>query len=270
MQKRPKFGVKPNPKDRRDFKVGKSYELPDIASLPDEFKIEPLFGIKDQANSDFCSAFAACYMSEVQEEVELNPEWHFMVSKVLSGDPEEWGQWPRYAMKVSVKKGDIKDSISPYDVKEDDYNKIRYEKEWPDLYDKAEKHKKQSYFEVDGPYDHFDNIRATIHKFKSPVSFNLDFGYDLSEKFFDEPKGGSGHMMTIVGWTPDYAIALNQYGEDAGDEGYHYISREVINKNVEKYGGVYILIDRDPEEVKKEQWSLWDKLINFLIKWLKQ
>jgi C1A family cysteine protease len=41
----------------------------------------------------------------------------------------------------------------------------------------------------------------------------------------------------------------NSWGLDVGDNGYHYVSREVINKNVSMYGA-YMLVDLEKEKAE--------------------
>jgi hypothetical protein len=55
-----KYGLLPLPKDDRDFKLGALYTLPKLSEIPDAFELDVL-GIKDQRDSDFCTAFATCY-----------------------------------------------------------------------------------------------------------------------------------------------------------------------------------------------------------------
>ena len=162
-----KGGLKPTKKDNRDFQLGKIITLPKLSELPKEFELEPL-SIKDQGDTDFCTAFATCGMRELQEKKELNPYWSFAVSKIISGDPEEWGQDIRTALKSHIKYGAIEEKGVEYWRKEDHQGEpiekiARYIENYPkELFEKAKKHLAQSFFLVTGHYDHFDNIRASI------------------------------------------------------------------------------------------------------------
>src|SRR3990167_7919152 len=95
------FGLKETPKDNRDFLLGSIFRLPKLEELPNEF-IFDIQKIEDQLDSDFCSAFSSSYLSELQEDVDLEPSLSFAISKVISGDPAEWGQDIRSAMKSHV------------------------------------------------------------------------------------------------------------------------------------------------------------------------
>jgi hypothetical protein len=104
--------------DKRNFSFGKVFGTIDLAEIPDDFIVaEPKQ--KDQGNTDFCSAFATTSASEPQEGVELNPFWQFAVSKMISGNPEAWGQDLLSAIKVHTKYGAIEESEIDYWKKED-------------------------------------------------------------------------------------------------------------------------------------------------------
>ncbi len=140
-------GLLPLKKDNRDFSFGKAFGTIDLTTIPANFVVgEPKQ--KDQGNTDFCTAFSTTSASELQEGVELNPYWQFAVSKMISGNPDQWGQNIRDALKVHTKYGAIKKS----DFNREDITneKLRYIENYPkDLFDKAKVHRKKSYFRVD-------------------------------------------------------------------------------------------------------------------------
>lgn len=245
-------GLKPTPKDERDFKLGALYTLPKLSDLPESFE-HPIIGIKNQLDTDYCSAFASCTVSELQEGTTLEPTWSFAVSKMISGDLDEFGQDLRTAMSVHTKYGAIEHGESPYHI-DNDANLTRNIVLWPQgLFNKAIKHKKRSYLKVTGPYDDFDNIRATIYKFKNEkrgVVFGVIWGWPASQEAIDSvPTFGGGHALAITGWKKDKLVVVNSYGPTAGNGGKHLFSREVINKMVGEYGA-YMFVDLSPEEVK--------------------
>ena len=103
-------GLLPEKKDKRDFSFGKVFGKIDLTEIPNDFIIgEPK--VKPNPN-DFCTAFTTIGASELQEEVELNPFWQFAVSKMISGNPEEWGQQLHPALKVHTKYGAIEELLA--------------------------------------------------------------------------------------------------------------------------------------------------------------
>ena len=76
------------------------------------------------------------------------------------------------------------------------------------------------------------------------------FGYPLEQVTLSTIKtNGYGHAMTVIGFKDDVLIVGNSYGKEAGDNGVHYITREVINHAVEKYGA-YTFVDISREDAE--------------------
>src|SRR3990167_314925 len=126
-----KQGLNQTPPDSRDFALVAIVRLPNLTDLPDRFMLEPI-SMKDQMDSDFCTAYASCLLSEMQEGVELSPEYSFALSKMLTGDPETWGQDIRAALKAHVKIGAIKQKDAPYSLKSKTVDFLRIFENWPE------------------------------------------------------------------------------------------------------------------------------------------
>lgn len=252
-----KYGLLPTPKDDRDFKLGAITVLPDLKALPKNYRIE-ILGIKNQRDTDFCTGFATSGASEPQEGKKLSPEWVFAKSKEISGDPDEWGQEIRVSMKVHTRFGAPEASQCPLSVLNEDDQTLRRIENYPkDLELKAVKHIKKSFVSVSGQYDHFDNIRAAIWKYRKEnraVVTGVKFGWRLDQTTFDYiPENGEGHAMYIIGWETENGICrlvyVNSKGESVGHNGVHYVGRAVVNHFVEKYDA-FMFIDMEPEQVK--------------------
>lgn len=245
-------GLTPLPEDNRDFQLGAIFNLGDTSQLPYSFELELPFPVRDQGSTDYCSAFTTCCMSELQEGVELDPQFSFAVSKMISEDPDTWGQNMRDAMKAHVQVGAV--PLGSHDIPLEDY-KGRYIKNYsPILLEVAEEHKKQTYMSVKSVgADWFDSIRLALWKFKyekRAVSIGVIFAWGLSEKVIDKiGSGGFGHMMMIYGWEGDYAKVYNWYNKSAGNNGTHLIHKDIINVYAPRYGAM-MFIDMPKEEVK--------------------
>ena len=183
-----KFGLKKLPKDRRDFKLSAIIQLPKLEELPEEFEL-PVKYIKNQLDSDYCTGMATCGISELQEGVELSPEWAFAISKMISGDPDSWGLGVIDGLKAITKYG----YVTKEETKDITFKKFgdhRYIENWPkELFEKAAKRKKSSYFQITGPYDHTDNIRASIYLFKDKkqlASLGVVWGWSPYDKIMEE------------------------------------------------------------------------------------
>jgi hypothetical protein len=260
-----KFGLRELPKDKRDFPLGALFALPSLEELPEDFKLEPLT-IKNQGNTDYCSAYMSTGMSELQELVKLSPEWSFAKSKEISGDLDEWGQDLRSAMKVHTKYGAV-----PSDTVKIPSNS-RDIAEYEDYTDEATKHIKKSYFSVTGQYDHFDNIRASIYKFRmsrQAVGLGVIWQWSLNDTYLEGvPTNGFGHAIYAIGWVGDYLLVVNSYGAGAGDNGIHHLNKEAVNKFVDRYGA-FMMVDMEPQEAKtlleRAEWAKASWLGKLLI-----
>jgi hypothetical protein len=252
------FGLLEKTEDPRDLSLGAITTLPPLDELPEHFELE-ILGIKDQKQTDFCGTFAGTLLSEIQEGVPLSPEYLFAKAKELLGDYTGWGLQLRDVFKAKQKKGCIEQRDAPYSVENKDREFLANWENWPkELDDKALTHRKQSYFDVTGQYDPFDNARAAIWHFrekKQGIEFGVQFGWSSSRVIFDTiPQGGFGHALAITGFTTfedgmPVLIIKNSYGESAGVKGTHYITREVYNHFVEKYGH-YMMVDIELEQAR--------------------
>ena len=276
-------GLREKTRDQRDFALGAVFNVPKLSEIPDEFSLgKPV--IRDQKETDFCTGYASCLASYYQEGVPLSAEYAFAVAK--DGDVDTWGLGLRDIAKSQQKNGTIKLSDAPFDLEGTDEKFLRDIANWDvELRQKAQEHRKKSYFTTDGPYDAFDNLRAHMYQHKSPAIIGLLWGWSLSQVRIKDPaSGGFGHAMCVIGWTKLddelYLIVANSVGQKAGNDGVHYMGRDVINANIEKYGS-YMFIDLSREEaeyylekgLKKDEWQvLFEQIIRFITKlfsWLK-
>lgn len=274
-----KYGLRELPADPRDFQLGQVFELPKLEELPVAFKFDTL-GIKDQRDSDFCTAFSYCTLSELQENVKLEPSWSFAMTKAIEGDHTSYGADLRIAAKAHTEYGALPESESPYNLFNKTPDFLRNPEVWDyRLAEKAEPHKKKSFFKVTGPYDAFDNIRASIWKFrdkKQGVAIGVVYGWSTYDKVVDTTSDrGGGHAMAVVGWEGDRLIVQNSYGTDSGDNGYQYIHRNIINLNVDRYGA-FMLVDLDRTEAEyliynglKADWNWLRQLIAIILNFFK-
>lgn len=252
------FGLKPLPPDHRDFALGALVRLPALEELPPEFVYEGL-PIKYQGQTDWCTAFATCLASEAQEEEPLEPAWSFAAGKELSNDVNEWGQDIRMAHKAHQEPfGALAVKDNPFAPDEKDATFLRHFENWPEnLRNKALVHAKKSYVAVTGPYDAFDNIRASMWLYRTEcrlVTFGVTFGWNIADVYLEEVvRGGFGHAMAVVGWAvrggDTWLVVQNSYGTEAGEKGRHYVSRKVINHFASLYG-LFMFVDHTPEEIK--------------------
>jgi hypothetical protein len=246
-------GLRDTPEDHRDFRLGAIVSLPALSELPESFSL-PTLGVKDQGATDFCAAFATSTLSEIQEGIELSPEFQFALGKVISGDVDEWGLDLRSVLKGVVKLGSLPQAIAPYSLKNQSPEFMRAIGNWPEvLVAKSSPYKKQSYFEITGPYDHYDNIRAAIWKFrnqKQGVLSGLIWQWPLDATFLDAISDeGFGHAIPYIGWTEKGLLLQNSGGVQAGLRGCHIVSRATVNHFVSQFKA-YMMVDLSPADAE--------------------
>lgn len=246
-------GLNPLPEDKRDFSHDavfgsiKKEELPAI-----DFVVSEPLGIKDQGETDFCTAYATCASSEDQEGILLNPEFIFMMSKVLSKNLNAYGQDLRVIMKAHCKFGTIEQQYFPFPYDNSTpRNVIVDPKNWDlnNLSGLAYEHRKNSFFIVDGPYDIFDNFRSSMWMHKEELK-SISTGAGWRDSWTKAPGGviedidysnepESPHAFKIYGQKTIngvlYLIAQLSNGIDIGDQGLFYFPRGVVNREF-KFG----------------------------------
>lgn len=245
-------GLLPLKEDLRDFPLGAIFGVE--KDLPREFLITGAntLKVKDQGDTDLCSAYSVCYASELQEEVELNPQYQFAFSKLISGNIEGWGQDLRSACKTPVVFGGLEETnfsncqdrpINPRDYKE-----------WGEWYiNEAKEHKKQSYFRADlGFTNKFDLLKSAMFKHNSAIVSGLVWKRGYSDNAVIKPNNsdGFGHAITLVGWTVikgiDHLIIHNSIG-NLVEGGRWYLPRDMVDEL--KFGN-YIFVDLPRETVE--------------------
>ncbi len=276
-------------RDPRNYSLGGVHDLPGILELPREYEVQGAKYIKDQGHTDVCTAEAGSAVSEDEEETELFPFFTFaMTRKIMNAKITDYGADLESACKAGVQYG----FLSAGDAQRiyDDTLHNLYEQGGP-MADTAKSlaiaHKKASYFEVDGEHDIFDNIRVALWHFKDEKRSVFtgiewreawDNGFTLIPGLVNSvPDGGEkyGHAIKIFGWveawwkedygTPFLKAQLSN-GNEIGDKGFFYLSREVVNSQCTY--GAFTFSDMTKERVqyKLGRISLLSYLLKLLLK----
>jgi len=255
-------GLQALPRDRRDFVLGAAFGNIDITTLPEEYEL-PTRKIKDQEDTDMCTAYGTTLMSEFQELVGLDPLFQFAKIKEVRGEYKAWGASARDAAKAGL-KGFLEELDAPYTLKSRTRNEIANWDAWDSKYDEmAIEHRKKAYFFIKefGYEDIFDAIRAAMWQFrakKRAIGVGLVWRptWDNSMRGIIPRKkaiGGGGHFVVVVGWKQisgnTYLKIQNSWGKDAGEDGYYYMNRIVANREI-TYGA--FMFEDLPKGVSKE------------------
>ncbi len=276
-------GLKRLSKDSRDLRFGQLFKLPPLSELPDTFLVATPLVIKDQKETDYCTAFSSTSVSEDQEGVVLDPFYQFFKTKLIEGDPAEWGADLRQVALSFTKFGSLEAKDSPCTI-DTPRSLVVDPKTWQsqDYDGKAAAHKKASFVFADDikdrSTDYFDNLRRIIWYFRNDKQ-SLVLGTQWCMEWLGMAHGIvdvegtpiSGHAVKGMGWdtinSKLYLVLQLSSGVDVGDGGLFYLSREVVN-NQEAYGAVcFTDIPKETLQQHQDQNIRYDlnPLFKFLI-----
>lgn len=281
-------GLRPLKRDPRDFKHSVVFGAAPVTVPNISFLVAPVEPILDQSNLDFCTGFATASINGSIQGQDFDPNYQFAKTKQVMGEYKTWGADLRSACKGLVKFGSLIASKSPYFYNPSDKNSKTRDflanwTNWPESLDiLAGEFKCGSFFEVDGPGDHFDNARAVLYKNreeKSGILFGVMWrpewtfapGGVIPEATYSKP-AGEGHALRaygqeIINGVP-YIVVPNSWGKNRGNNGVYYFPRSVINKEIKTFGA-FALKDMDAETAKRYidyNLTTQDNLIAMIVK----
>lgn len=275
--------TKTNASKRRQYRLGQVFQLPKLSAIPlidfelDDNPIENQL-LKADTLDDMCGPFALTSVLEPQEGEQLDPGFIQAKVKELQGDPNTWGATLEELADVARKKGALPLSKSPFPDRPRSF--VSDPKNWDPVYDEyAAAHKQLSFIWVDGPYDTFDNILATLWLLKNLPANQKKTGILAGSYWYPEwqyAAGGvipkivssrpSGHAFRIRGQKilngERYLVIQNSYGKESGYQGLYYLPRQAC-KNLEPFGQL-LFVDMDPEEVKAKKLGLIARILQLI------
>lgn len=267
--------------DTRDFVLGAVFGTIDLKDVPlIDFKVAEPLVIKDQGQTDYCSAYAITSVSEDQEGVELMPEFQFYITKKIDGNAKAWGADLRVACKSAVDYGSVPTDRFP-ELLGQSRDFILNSRNWPTSSEPiAMIYKKETYFSVKGPYDVFDNIRTALWQHRNEKS-TIITGATFREGWLYGQGGvipseydtdGFGHAFKIFGQKVIngelHLMAQLSQGKNVGDSGIFYFNREVTNREIGKFG-IFMFKDTPREEAEYYIRQPFDKSTPLLkIAWI--
>ena len=226
-------GLKPTPKDPRDFSHVKTFGAISTA-LPDEYIVGQT-EVLNQYGSLFCTAFASSVLAALEDNLVFEPAWFFAKEVENSGQTD--GQDLKTACKVAQNSGFLPLSKAQFSLPSQSSEFLQNAKNWPfsdDLI--AAQYKRQSYYRCDG---NFQQIKQTLFSTKKAILTGINW----FDSFTYAPGGivpadysqpGGLHCIPIIGFKKingiDYLIIQNSYGEEIGDKGLFYFSEAIFNK----------------------------------------
>ena len=173
-----------------------------------------------------CTAQATDAIKEFQEKKLLSQYFIYVMSKKISGNYTQEGEYLVNPLKAVCKYGVPEEKFMP-DVKPSSGKWIDYVKKEPsrDAYTNALKHKGETYWRVNMGVNNFKNA---IYKNGVPVMFAVRW----YNSYNNTPKTGilptpdrlvGYHAVTGVGWEEDGLWVKNSFGKSWGNNGYFKI-----------------------------------------------
>jgi len=276
-------GLREQPIDERDLRFGAVVTLPPLETIPNNFTVGRTEVTVDQKNTDLCTAYATTQANEDQERVEFSPDFQFAMTKFIEGNPNSWGATIRDACASLVKYGSLPIVNAEFSWQKQGRGFIADWDNWPEaLKQKAILYAKSSYALVSGPYDLFDNMRATLwanrNERRSIVtglvwrnSWMVAKDGVIPNQGYED--NGTPHAIRIVGVKyihgEPYLIAPLTSGTRYGDNGVFYLPRVVVNKECSMKWGYYTFIDATPDQIRYlQKKSLTTKSLWWVRIWL--
>ena len=161
---------------------------------------------------------------------------------------------------------------APFSLRDKPDTFLRDIKNWDVSFTSIIGQRKKSFINISGQYDFYDNIRASLFRFQTPVVLGLFWSWQLSEYVLNGTKDGFGHAVVAIGWNDKGLIIQNSAGLEAGQNGEHILPRAETNYFVSIYGA-YTFIDFSPDEIREvirrgimiEQLNLMQRLLILLV-----
>lgn len=207
----PMGGCLPSPKDNRDVLMSDIYPLPiRIApEMPEPFDLS----ILNQGQLPACVGFSSAAIKQEKEKRErvdkiFDGAWIYNECKKIDGMPSLQGTFLRIAMKVLQKQG-----AKPKD--EADSEAFRY--------------RIGGYAQVDDVS--FDGLKRAIFVNGILLAGFAGSNAGWQNQWIRPPKTGEatwGHAICICGYTKEYLIFQNSWGENWGEKGIGYIPKDYL------------------------------------------
>lgn len=232
---------------------------PKLEDLPQDFSLAYDKSWILSQKEDSCASHASSLASSFQEGVRLEPIMPWVIARREAGmQPSDWGCSLKDIASAHRNVGAMELSRALLHEGDDGW---RQPENWDTFTNRiqAAQHKKGSYLWVERQlgYDQFDAIRATLYQVNTPIVIGMMWPYGEEPIIDDWSEGGFGHAITVVGWKrypggKDYLVIANSWGRSSGDDGQFLISRQIINKEVPRFGAFYFE-DMPAAEVRELQ-----------------
>lgn len=243
--------------------------------------------ITDQQDTEYCTAYGEAVSNGYEHNIDMSPEWQVGIESNYAGAPITSGASPETSMEATELFGSLPAvsatiTMPPYSAD--------YIADWQN-FPKTQISLSESYlpgipYEVDGPYDTFDNIRTVLYqayaqnggvvKVFGPwyQSWNLEAQNPVLNGVVSLPPSTedpiSSHRWNFVDWIPsgnDFLLVAHMtQGKDFGDKGFVYFDRATVNSIFTNATsrGYGIFISRPRKSFLAGLYAYWQAIINHM------
>jgi hypothetical protein len=202
-------GYIPSPLSVHDIPL--SAAMPSIVRYPKEMLCPFDLKVKDQGNTPHCVGYASALIKEFNELKERDPQsfdgdYLYNECKKIDGIPQVEGTYYRSAMSVLRNVGIVpigKTDPSPYKI--------------------------GAYAKVDDIS--FENLKKTIFLYGIVLAGFTGCNLSWKDAYIKPITPGQklwGHGVALIGYNENYLIGQNSWGEDWGENGLFYISKDYL------------------------------------------
>lgn len=241
--------------------------------LPAEYNADNGVTMPNQGTTQLCTAeLVTDLCSDSDEGTEYSVGWQMAKTlQLMGGFPGGQGASITKAFDVAVLRGLLPKRYEPFTWQE---KGELYASDWKHydlkLNDIARDYRRPEKFVVDGPYDHFDNIRSAlwVGRFEKRT---VGMGTQWFREFSLVGKDGivkksfsamvAWHATKVSGWKvingETYLMVKSWQGSEYGDNGWVYFSREITNKLLSASGAIALTLkDSEPDQIVKQRPTL--------------
>ena len=219
-------GCSPSKTDVRDYRLNSE----SAEKLPERF-ILPMGKVKNQWDKPTCVAHAIAslieyhYMKDTQKYLPFSTEF---IYGNRSADTTGEGMYIRDGLKIAQKLGDVPESIMPgnHAFKTAKHNVDVCKESFIEL---AQQNCITAYYKIRT----LDEVKYAVYHHGAVITgIKLYGGYCLDREsvFYQKAEGKyTGHAVLIIGWTPEYLILQNSWGQFWGHRGQFLLSQDAFD-----------------------------------------
>ena len=205
-------GLVPSPTDFRDINIKDILGSIDLIPLPENYRIPYSLPIKNQGATPQCVGFSCATIKDEKErreqnDVDFDGAWIYQKCKEIDGMPDVKGTYFRAGLQVLQKVG-AKPLITSTKQGLPEVFRIGW------------------YARVDCE---FETLKRAIIQFGGILAGFRGDNAGWKTAYIKPPKNIEwAHAVVLIGFTKDYLIGQNSWGEDWGSDGLFYVPKDYL------------------------------------------